>query len=682
MKSFFVAAALFSAVLTVQAQVPQQKPDPLPAKEFVFPKYTEMFLDNGLKVFVIEDHEQPTVDFRLQIRGGEISEKKPGTASMLADLLTKGAGKRDALKIAQELDGVGAGVGASSSGDLTTVSGESLKKHLPLMMEIFADIIQRPSLPQDEFDKLKTQKLSEVKLEKARAGSILQALCRKVSYGQNHPSARVKTEAGYKSIELQDVKEFYSTYFRPNNATMAVIGDVNPKEIKAMLNKALNEWKSGDIPRMQTPAPQPMPQGVYFVARPGSVQSSTALTSPAVPYAHPDYEALRLAGNMMGAGFAGRLFRTLRETYSYTYTPFALVSSARDANRFTCGADVRNAVTDSTITVMQRELKKLREEPSSQDEIGLIKRFTVGQHLMNFENSEYLANLLLFADYNNQPISRVKEYPARFSALTSEQVMKAAKTYLSAPSVVVVGSPDVLEKLRSFGPVYEYTLDLEPKKDDLEKISLTVDQLMDNHRRALGGAEKIKAVQTLLTKASAKFEMNGQTLEGSMERRQKAPGFDAMTMDLKMFKSQTWSDGQKMWMSNNGSPAAEAPEAEVKKRMAAAHILYTASLPELGYKLEVKGKQGSSVIVKATNPAGEEETYYFDAKTWLITRVDGVESSPRGSTEISRKISGYKEFSGVQMPTSIITERGPVTITVYDINYTVNTPIEDTVFKP
>jgi len=192
-----------------------EKPGPLPAKEFAFPKYTELFLSNGLKVFVIEDHEQPTVNLRLQIRGGEVSESIPGTAAMVAEMLTKGAGKRDALTIAKELDGVGAGVSASSSGDITSVTGESILKHMPIMLEIFADVLRSATFPEDEFAKLKKQKMSEVKLEKANAGSLLQSLSRKVAYGANHPSARHKSEASYTSITLDELKKFYGTYYRP-----------------------------------------------------------------------------------------------------------------------------------------------------------------------------------------------------------------------------------------------------------------------------------------------------------------------------------------------------------------------------------------------------------------------------------------------------------------------------------
>jgi len=524
-----------------------EKPGPLPAKEFTFPKYTELFLSNGLKVFVIEDHEQPTVNLRLQIRGGEVSESIPGTAAMVTEMLTKGAGKRDALTIAKELDGVGAGVSASSSGDITSVTGESILKHMPIMLEIFADVLRSATFPEDEFAKLKKQKMSEVKLEKANAGSLLQSLSRKVAYGANHPSARHKSEASYTSITLDELKKFYGTYYRPNNATLAVVGDVKPEEIKSILEKALSSWEPGEVNEFRTPKPEPMAQGVYFIARPSSVQSSTALIATAIPNNHPDFEALRLASNLMGAGFSGRLFKTLRETYSYTYTPFAYLTSGRDVNRYICGADVRNSVTDSAIKVMQSEMAKLANEATSNDELDLIKRFVIGQFKMNFENSDYVAGLLLNADYNNQPISVVKEFPNRFNAITPEQMKSAVTKHLAKQSIVVVGSPDVLETLRQFGPVYEFTTELEAKKAESKKVDLTPEQLMEKHRAALGGMENISKISSLITTGTASFDMNGQELRGNITMKQKAPGKQVMVMDFKMFKQTTMTDGNQAW---------------------------------------------------------------------------------------------------------------------------------------
>lgn len=684
MKRYIILIAFIFGMQTAFGQAFNlgEKPGPLPAKEFAFPKYTELFLSNGLKVFVVEDHEQPTVNLRLQIRGGEVSESIPGTAAMTAEMLTKGAGKRDALAIAKDLDGVGAGVSASSSGDITSVTGESILKHMPIMLEIFADVLRSATFPEEEFAKLKKQKMSEVKLEKANAGSMLQSLSRKVAYGANHPSARHKSEASYNSITVDEIKKFYAMYYRPNNATLAVVGDVKPEEIKAVLEKALGSWEPGDVNEFRTPKPEPMPQGVYFIARPSSVQSSTALISTAIPNSHPDFEALRLASNLMGAGFSGRLFKTLRETYSYTYTPFAFLTSGRDVNRFICGADVRNSVTDSAIKVLQTEMGKLANELTSNDELDLIKRFVIGQFKMNFENSDYVAGLLLNADYNNQPITVVKEFPQRFTAITSEQMKAAVSKHLAKQSIVVVGSPDIIENLRQFGPVYEYTTDLEPKKVESKKVDLTPEQLMEKHRAALGGMDNISKISTLITKGTASFDMNGQQLQGSLLRKQKAPGKDVSVLDFKMFSQKQITDGNRAWMSMGGQTSEITEPAQKNNMIENAHILESTRLLELGNTLKIKGQEGKFIIVDVIDATGDKATMFFDAKTYLVEKMASIVASPQGDVTMIQRNFDYKEINGVKFPSKLVLEQNGIIITMENLEYSVNAPIDDSEFKP
>ena len=683
MKQYIILFSMFLALHTAFGQGLKlgDKPGPLPAKEFAFPKYTELFLSNGLKVFVIEDHEQPTVALKLQIRGGEVSESIPGTAAVVAEMLTKGAGKRDALTIAKELDGVGAGVSASSSGDITNVTGESILKHMPIMLEIFSDVLRSATFPEDELAKLKKQKISEVKLEKANGNAMLQVMSRKIAYGANHPSARHKSEASYNAITIDEIKKFYSSYYRPNNATLAVVGDVKPEEIKPILEKALGAWTPGDVNEFRTPKAEPMPQGVYFIARPSSVQSATALTANSVPNNHPEFEALRLGANLMGAGFSGRLFRTLRETYSYTYTPYAYLTSGRDVNRYICGADVRNSVTDSAIKVMQTEMTKITTVLAPSDELDLIKRFVIGQFKMSFENSDFVAGLLLNADYNNQPISYVKDFPTRFSAITPEQMKNAMSKHLSKLSIVVVGSPDVLETLKQFGPVYEYTTDFEPKKTEMKKVNLTPEELMKNHRNAMGGLDNISKISTLITSGTASFDMQGQQMQGTMLRKQKAPGKDASVMDLKVFAQKQVTDGNRSWMSIGGQTREVTDPAQKNSMIQNAHILQSTRLLELGNTLKIKGQEGDFIIADLVYASGDKATMFFDAKTFMVDKITSVITSPQGEISLIQRFSNYKAVNGVKFPGKLVIEQNGIIITMDNMVYTVNEPIDDSEFK-
>mgnify|MGYP000946536187 CR=1 FL=1 len=208
-RSLALFLALSSVALAQKIDV-TKRPDPLPAKSISFPPYKEIMLKNGLKVFLVEDHEQPTVAFTLQIRSGETSDgAKAGLANITADMLTKGAGKRTALEIAEKLDSIAIGIQSGSVGEASTMSFSGLKKHFPLALSIASDMIIRPTFPQEELDKMIPQVLAEIKQEKSRPNNIAAAMSRKVIYGMNHPNARRRTDQSVKSITVEDLKKFH-----------------------------------------------------------------------------------------------------------------------------------------------------------------------------------------------------------------------------------------------------------------------------------------------------------------------------------------------------------------------------------------------------------------------------------------------------------------------------------------
>ncbi|GAB1429476.1 hypothetical protein MASR2M18_03080 [Ignavibacteria bacterium] len=689
MNKFLITTSLavIFAALHIQAQPADfsKKPDALPASTMAFPKYSETTLSNGIKLYVIEDHEQPIVNFRMTLWGGDYSDDlKSGLASLTTDMLTKGAGKRSANQIADALDGVGASLSASSGGDRFSVSGDALKKHLPILMEIFADVVMRPAFPQEEFDKLVAQNLASVKSQRGNAGQLAAAMARKVTYGMHHPYGRKATEESLNSITLDDVKKVHASFFIPNNVTMAVTGNISADEAKKMLEKAFATWKKGVLPTMNIPPVKPEPIAIYFVHRPSSVQSSVHTSSLAMPNNDPQYEALQLCSNVMGNSFGGRLNKTLRETYSYTYSPYAYLTNAPLANRFSCAADVRNAVTDSTIIVIRRELAKIAGEPIPNEELNDMKRYVVGNYLLNFESSETVANIILNAVNSGKPISWVKEYPTRYMAINSQQVLDVAAKYVKPEqtSVVVVGNPDVIPALKKLGTVYEFDLDLKPVKA-AEKTSMNIGELLSKHIEALGGKEKIGAVKTMTYKGKASIEMGANQMTGTVIRKNKEGGKATFTLDLGMMKQQVWISGQKVWASMMGQPAKELTGEEAEDYMDEAYIFPSAHLTDNPHikQMNLLGLKDGMYILETVYDSGIKKHLYFDAGTFLLTKEDAPRKTPRGEVITTQKYSNYKEVSGVMLPGIIESELGGPVLKA-EVGYEINKPIEDKEFTP
>lgn len=663
-----------------------KKPEPLPAKEFVFPKYQETKLANGVKVFIIEDHEQPTFSFRILIPGGNtLDGEKPGLAELTAEMLTKGAGKLSALQIAQKLDGVGASLDISSQPDYFVIRGACITKHISTLLEVLSEVLLRPTFPKDELDKLKPRVIASIRHEKSRGSSLAAALTRKVIYGEKHPYGRRKTEESIQSITIEDIKEFYKKSFLPDWASLVIVGDVKEKEIIPIFDKVLKDWKKANIPPISMPPISPSPLGVYFVKRPGSVQSSIVISTPTVEINHPDYETLDLAANIMGSGFAGRLFRTLRETYAYTYTPFGYQTSSKYANRFSCGAEVRNPVTDSAIDVIKDQLRLLATEPPSEEELNRIKKVEIGNYLMSFESSDFVASLIQDAYFNGIPLARLKEYPKRVEQMTPYDLQRVAKQFMHPDKayIVVVGSPEVEPKLERFGKIYEYDLDLNPltgEKAKLEKVSISPKELIEKYSASRGGQQFIDKVKSLIFEGNASLSVQGQNLNGKIVNRFKSPLKKHQFVDFGMFQSEVWFNQKDGWSKVQGK-VEKMDQNEVDKLFFETAVLkdFDQILPN--FKVEILGKQGSNILAKFTNSRGFEATAYFDVTSFLLNKIETIENTPQGPVPVTTEYKKWENIDGYLFPVFFKTTNPMFTIEVEN-HVQINPEIDDKEFVP
>ncbi|MFA6570000.1 MAG: pitrilysin family protein [Bacteroidota bacterium] len=664
-----------------------EKPEPLPAIEFKFPDYKEVNLKNGLKVFVIEDHEQPVVSVQMLLPSGtSMDGNKAGLAHMTASLLTKGTKKYSAEEIAEKIDGLGSSIGANAQNDYIMVSFQSLTKHLPVVLEVFAEVVTKPKFPGKEFDKLIPKMMSAIQEMKSNPSTIAANLAKKVMFGDEHPYSKIFNEETIKSISNGDVEDFYEKFFMPNNATIAIVGDVNEKEIVKMIDKAFKEWKSGAKPKIEIPKPNPLPQGVYFVSRPASVQSSIIVGNLTVPYNSKDFDACNLAGSVIGAGFAGRLFRTLRETYSYTYTPFGYQTSNKFYNMFLCGADVRNSVTDSAITVINTQLGSLARTIAPEQELMRVKNSKIGGYLMSFEDAEFVASLVQTADLIGLPVERFKNYPKMLHEMPATSIMMAAKRYMSPENeyIFVVGSEEVKSKLEQFGKIYEYDMDLNPLSGDkakMESVSMSSEDLIEKYVQAIGGKDAIAKIQSSVDTAKVEILLRSMTLKGKIIQLRKAPNKKYQFFDMSIQKQKIYVDGQKAWISSNDL-------LEEKKGKEFDDLLWDATLfnlmktKELGFTTTVLGKQGNFILMKLSSTHGSESTYYFDANTYLPAKIEQIEETPQGPIPSTVEFLEYSTVEGVKFPKVMKSTNPMFSMTVTAETQLVNVQLDDAIFAP
>ena len=663
-----------------------KKPEPLQEKEFVFPEFSTATLPEGIKIFIVEDHEQPVITFQILIPGGKsVDGDKPGLATMTAELLTKGTDKLNALQIAQKLDGVGASISVNAGQDYLVISANCLTKHMPLVLDILSGILSNPVFPEEEFNKLVPKMIANIQSEKSQSTTVASRLAQKVIYGFEHPYAKSTTEASVNSIKNNDVKEYYKKYIKPNKATIAVVGDITEKDIVKKLGKTFSSWKKGTPIDITIPDTKPTELGVYFAQRPGSIQSTVVVCTKGLPAADEDYDVLEVGTQIIGAGFAGRLFRTLREKYSYTYSPYGRLSSNKYHNLFLCGADVRNSVTDSAISVIMQQLSSVSSELVQSEELSRIKNYLVGEYLMSFEKSGFVAGLIQMADFYNISFDRIKTYAKRTSSLNSYDIMKVTEKCMkpSGAYIVVVGSPDVKSKLESFGKVYEFDLDLNPltgEKAKMESVSLTPAELIEKLVKAMGGSKALESAQTMVNEGKASLNIQGRDMNGTVLQKYKIPNKKYQVIDLGMFKQAMWVDGTSAVVDAMGT-RQKLEGKELDKMLGDAVLFNETKLIQRGYKCQILGKQNNEILMKAVSPAGVESNYYFNSETYLINKIESTEQTDQGPMPITENFKEYTKYGDIMMPKFTETTNPMFTIKVENA-YKFNVPVNDTEFAP
>ncbi len=468
-QTFLPLAALTLALpfATLQAALDRtQKPAADPAPAASFPDYRETTLANGLKVFVIEDDRKPTLTLRLVIRSGSVFDgAKTGLAGFVAALLPRGTATRDAATFAQQTDYIGARLEATAGSDSIGVTVSGLTKYTPQLLDFFSDAVLHPAFPADQFAKVQRQSLSQLAAEKQQPGALAGKISGKVLYGQ-HPYGAYSTPESVKAIGRDDLAAFHQAHFLPNNASLAIVGDVKAEAILPLIEKAFGAWARGVAPKIDPPAlPEFNEVTVHLVDRPGSVQSNIVIEHPGPKRSDPDLPELNVLNATLGGGFSGRLFQNLREQHGWTYGAYSVFDFRKLAGGFSASAETRNDVTAPAIEETLKEINRLRTEPVPEAELELQRQYNVGNYLLSLESAGRTAARVQDIDLYGLPADFYKHYARRMSAVTPEQTQKLAQKYLlpEKASIIVVGeAKQVRQGLEKFGKVFVYDSDLKP----------------------------------------------------------------------------------------------------------------------------------------------------------------------------------------------------------------------------
>lgn len=433
----------------------------LQATEMKMPDYKKVTLDNGLDVYVIEQHETPVVYVQLVIPGGTCfdTDETAGLTNLTSGLLRKGTTTRTADEIAQAIDFVGGSLGAGAGKDAITANTMVLSKHLDTGLELLADIIMHPVFAEEEVERLKEQTVAGIMQAKSDPGTIRNQQFDKIIYG-DHPYGlpAAGTQESIFMLTADDVKEFYNKYFIPNNAFMMIIGDVQADAVIGKIKTYFGGWKMGTAPEFNFPQPAPLEgRKVILIDKPDATQSYIALGHHGISRLDSDAFHLRVLNYILGGGgFQSRLTKNVRGESGLTYG----ISSSFDFNKypgeFVVATFTKNESTSEAIDKILDEMETIRKEPVSMDELTECQSFYSGYIPLQFETPAQIASYVQTILLYELPMDYYTTYLKEVNTATQDDILKLAQKYLSTENllIVVVGkAEDVKVQLEKYGPV-------------------------------------------------------------------------------------------------------------------------------------------------------------------------------------------------------------------------------------
>ena len=460
-----VAAVILTVSFTASAQ---ERPAVGPERPFQLAPRVERTLPNGLRVIVTRQNVVPKVTVTVTVLSGYSSDPadQTGLAQMTADAVQEGTKTRTSKEIRRDAFGMGGSLTATVSQDYSSLSLRGLSEFTPKLIDLVADVVMNPSIPADEVAILKQQHLQAAMQNKASPQFVSNRVFRQQLFG-SHPYARTsETEATLQAIDRAKIDAFHRSHYRPNNAFVLIVGDVNPDAAIAAVEKSFGAWSRGDVPKPTfAAAPALSGRHVYFVQRPNSIQSSISVGNVAIKRSDPHWYELSLANTIFGGAFNSRIVRNIREEKGYTYSPGSTLTGFADAGFYRFSADVRNEVTGPTLTEVFKEIDKMRGEGSDGAELQGAKQYMRGLFPIQTATQAGLATTLNNVYVFGLPKDYPETFRAKIAAVTAEQVKSAAGTLLASQDSVIAIVGDyakVKDQLGAFKTITFLDIDGKP----------------------------------------------------------------------------------------------------------------------------------------------------------------------------------------------------------------------------
>ncbi len=650
MKNIFLILVGFSLAYSVNAQNNTQ-PKPGPAPQINIGKPQSFVLKNGLKVMVVENHKLPRVSFSLSIDNAPYLEgSKKGVSALTSALIGSGSEKISKSAFNEEIDYLGASIRFSDRG--TYASG--LSKYSQRILELMSEGALHTVFTNSELDKEKTKLIESLKVTEKSVPTVARRVENVLTYGKNHPFGEYLTEAAINAITLDDILLNYNTYFVPENAYLVVMGDINFETIKTQIETLFEPWQKAIAPNLSySHAKDVQYTQINFVDMPNAVQSEIAVMNlSSLKMKDPDYFAAILANQILGGDYNSYLMSNLREKNAWTYDAGSRIGDSRYISRFIAYTAVRNAVTDSAIVEMLKEIKRIRIEKVAPNVLQNVKASYIGQFVMEIEKPETVAGYALEIKTQGLPEDFFEKYIEKINAVTADDIMRVANKYIlpDQERIVVVGKGaeilPSLEKLKI--PIFYFDKYGTPTEKPNYKIAIpkevTAKTVLYNYINAVGGEKVLRAVKSLFTISSgtiqgAPIELTSKTTSNNKQLREiKVMGMSMMKQVVNEKGAYIIQQGQKKELS--GEELAESKMSAVPFEE-----LFLINKPTIVLEGIEVYNDADVYVLKDGN-----SKYLYDVKSGLkVAETKSMDVSGQVISQTSN-YSDYREVNGIKIP--------------------------------
>ena len=666
----------------------QPQPGPPPTVNLGKPSTFE--LANGLKVIVMENHKLPRVSARLTIDNKPYFEgDKAGVAHLLGSLLGSGTKNISKDEFNEEIDYLGANVNFGSN----RASLNSLSKFFPRVFELMSDAALHPVFTQEEFDKEVALALDGIKAGEKDVNTIGNRVESALAFGSTHPFGEFATKETVENVKLQDVKQLYDTYFKPNNAYLVVTGDVDTAEVKTLTKKYFSDWESVDLPEFELPKVKNVSDNeIDFIDMPNASQTRIrVLSTTKLKMNDPDFFPVLVANQIFGGDFNSYLNMNLREDKGFTYGARSGLPANRYISKFTSGANVRHEVADSAIVEIMKELHRIRTEKVDDVRLKNTKANFSGKFVRALENPEKVAQYALNTEINNLPDDFYETYLQKINAVTPNDIIKVSKKYFNnenARIVVTSKAIDVLPNLEKLGYPINYfdkysRKTAKPKLPEAAADDVTAETVIEKYLAAIGGRNKVTGIKSIVQESTMKM----QEMELKQITKLKFPNLLSQeTLMMGQVASKVVFDGDDGYMvqMGNKNPLPLKQKAEFNEKKALIdELAYNQN--EFQLKLigvfPVAGNDTYKIEILAQND--KKTTKFYEKDSGLLIKQENLVKNPMTGEEMiqTMNFSDYRVVGGVRFPYKSTMEMMGQDIEILTTDIKINVPLTVEDFK-